>query len=376
MRITRCVRWSLVAIGAACGTRTDSAAGRPQIDTLPDGIVRVANNGPTAWADTNGWKLVLESTIAPADNTPGQFNLPTGLVVDSRGRIFVMDRKPAVIKVYAPDGSFIGTIGREGSGPGEFRERGLLTISHDTLFLHDPGQSRTQTFTTDGDFVHGWVSLCCWQMRVAGDDSGRTTVPGMIRADSTAKSFLAGAGYIRYYADGRVADTLILPPQPETRTWQVAVNNDSIAMSVPLMPGMQAAFDRAGHFVWGVQDRYQFVVSRNGLDTLRLFSSSADRFPIPDSIRQEEYDQAIKSDPAMSSVASSTTFPGIYGLDVDRERRLRQLWVSRPGPKSDTTSSMSSHRTASSSARSGAVSQPLADVLDPRPSMSSARTMT
>jgi hypothetical protein len=324
-----------VALLAACGTAgATRALNEPSIDTLPGGIVRVANTGPTRWADTSGWKLVLERTIAPPENSPGQLNAPNGIVVDSRGRIFLLDTKPTLIKVYAPDGTFTGTIGREGSGPGEFRQWGMLTISRDTLFHHDPGQSRTQSFTADGAFIKVWTSLCCWSMPVAGDDSGRTTVPGMVHPDSTAKSFMAGAGYVRYRADGGVADTIILPPRGQVKSWEVHDKDNNMIMSVPLMPGVQGTFDRAGHYVWGDQANYQIMISRHGLDTLRLFSSTAGVMPIPDSIRQERFDQAVKNNPRLKSVAKLGDIPADYppwtSIASDGNGNF---WVIRPGSR-------------------------------------------
>ena len=335
VRSPHLVSLSLLATVAACGAGKNVST-TPAIDTLPGGIVRVTNKAPSQWTDTNGWKLVLERTIAPADSTAGQLNQPGGIVVDSHGRIFVLDRKPTLIKVYASDGAFTGTIGREGSGPGEFQQWGILTISRDTLYHHDPRQSRTQAFTTDGALIHGWVSPCCWQMPAAADDSGRTPVPGMLRPDTTSKSFLAGAGYIRYHADGRVADTVIIPPQPEVKSWRVREKDNRMSMSVPLMPGMQSAFDRAGHYVWGQQGRYEIVISHNGLDTLRIFSSVAGTFPIPDSIRREEYDQAVKNNPMLKSVARFDDIPRYYppwtSIVSDGDGNF---WVIRPGARSD-----------------------------------------
>ena len=79
------IRWctaSGLVLLAACSRGGQGASF--VIDTLPGGIVRVANKVPTEWTDTNGWKLVLERTIAPPDSTPGQLNQPGGIVVDSR----------------------------------------------------------------------------------------------------------------------------------------------------------------------------------------------------------------------------------------------------------------------------------------------------
>jgi hypothetical protein len=330
-------RWlALFALGACSAGGAKHALNAPKIDTLPGGIVRVTNSGPTGWADTSGWKLVLERSIAPGENSPGQINRSNGIVADSRGRIFILDSKPTVIKIYAPDGTFVGTIGREGSGPGEFKSWGMLTISRDTLFEHDPNQSRTQSFTADGAFIHGWTSLCCWQMAVSADDSGRTTVPGMIRPDSTAKSFLAGAGYIRYHADGRAVDTIILPPQSPVKSWQLNDKDNQMTMSVPMTPGRQGTFNRAGHYVWGNQAGYTIVVSRTGLDTLRLFSATAGTVPIPDSIRQDAFDVVIKNNPALKSVAKlgdvPTNYPLWTAITVDGNGNH---WVLRPGPKSE-----------------------------------------
>ncbi|MES2124235.1 MAG: 6-bladed beta-propeller, partial [Gemmatimonadota bacterium] len=133
-------------LAAACGAADAKVSlNAPTIDTLPGGIVRVRNTGPTGWADTNGWKLVLEHTFAIPDGSPGQLNNPSGIVADSKGNIYVLDSKPATIKAYSADGAFLRTIGRDGSGPGEFRQWGMLTIARDTLVQHDPGQSRTST---------------------------------------------------------------------------------------------------------------------------------------------------------------------------------------------------------------------------------------
>ena len=173
-------------------------------------------------------------------------------------------------------------------------------------------------------------------MPAAADDSGRTPVPGLLRPDTTSKSFLAGAGYLRYHADGRVADTVIIPPQPEVKIWQVRKKDNRMSMSVPLMPGMQSTFDRAGHYVWGHQGRYQIVISHNGLDTLRIFSSVAGTFPIPDSIRRDEFDQGIKSNPILKSVARFDDIPRNYPAWTSIvSDGSGNFWVIRPGPKSD-----------------------------------------
>lgn len=62
----------------------------------------------------------------------------TSVVADEAGRIYVADRIGSLIRVYAPDGSFLAQIGREGEGPGEFSwPTGLSFGPEGTLYLSD-----------------------------------------------------------------------------------------------------------------------------------------------------------------------------------------------------------------------------------------------
>ena len=63
-----------LALLSACSAASGKALNEPVTDTLPGNIVRVENTGPTEWADTSGWKLVLDQTIQPPEGyqvTPG-----------------------------------------------------------------------------------------------------------------------------------------------------------------------------------------------------------------------------------------------------------------------------------------------------------------
>jgi|SRR5579872_4368273 len=42
-----------------------------------------------------------------AGDGPGQFNLPHGIAIDRRGRVYVADRENSRIQIFAPDGKFI-----------------------------------------------------------------------------------------------------------------------------------------------------------------------------------------------------------------------------------------------------------------------------
>lgn len=49
------------------------------------------------------------------------FGLPSQIVQDGQGNVYVLDAQVSEIHVFSPDGEHLRTIGREGEGPGEFR---------------------------------------------------------------------------------------------------------------------------------------------------------------------------------------------------------------------------------------------------------------
>ena len=63
------------------------------------------------------------------------------LAVDAAGNIFVADDKPVEVMRYDPTGRYVGSVGREGEGPGEYRSA-WLTYRGDTLVVHDPSAAR------------------------------------------------------------------------------------------------------------------------------------------------------------------------------------------------------------------------------------------
>ncbi|HEX6643977.1 MAG TPA: hypothetical protein VF037_04830, partial [Gemmatimonadales bacterium] len=105
----------MVALSAGCGAGEDAPPlGVARRDTLPGGIVAVHSPAPTGWHDTLGWRLVADGRVGGGLDEPGELVNPSSLALDEAGNLYVVDRQPTVIKVFAPDGRFLRTIGREG----------------------------------------------------------------------------------------------------------------------------------------------------------------------------------------------------------------------------------------------------------------------
>jgi hypothetical protein len=83
-----------------------------------------------------------------------EFYQVTGAVKLSDGRIAVSDNGTHQLRIFAPDGTHLASFGREGEGPGEFRDiRVMGIIGSDTLVVLDGRQRRTSRFHPDLGFL-------------------------------------------------------------------------------------------------------------------------------------------------------------------------------------------------------------------------------
>ena len=104
-----------------------------------------------------------ELSIGPQDEEGNiVLSRPVWYVVDEREFIYICDIQDLWIKVFDPDGRLIRTIGRKGSGPGEFQSIGEIALVPGGRFLVlDWEAHRVSLFGTDGNFINshqfpGW----------------------------------------------------------------------------------------------------------------------------------------------------------------------------------------------------------------------------
>jgi DNA-binding beta-propeller fold protein YncE len=82
------------------------------------------------------------------------FTAPSDVAVSGDNRIYVLDGVNHRVKVFDENGAFLATIGREGSGPGEFRyPLGIDVDRSGNLYVADSGNHRVQMFNAAGSFM-------------------------------------------------------------------------------------------------------------------------------------------------------------------------------------------------------------------------------
>lgn len=89
------------------------------------------------------------------ENIDYLFGLPSAVLTDLEGNIFVSDDKYGSIRVYNNRGKFLFQFGKNGRGPGEFLEVTSMTVMDNSILIFDFYQQRFTLFTNGGELL--WV---------------------------------------------------------------------------------------------------------------------------------------------------------------------------------------------------------------------------
>ncbi|HEX8696856.1 MAG TPA: hypothetical protein VF746_30840 [Longimicrobium sp.] len=142
------VRLALCCALVACEGRSGL---NPAADSVPQ--VAVVENASPRWTGAQEWRLSEAPVVRIGLDEPALTGV-AGAVRLGDGRIVVADRGGSALRFYGPDGRYLGSYGREGAGPGEFRTLdGLSRLEGDSLLVWDRAAARASIFDPAGTFV-------------------------------------------------------------------------------------------------------------------------------------------------------------------------------------------------------------------------------
>jgi len=81
---------------------------------------------------------------------PGTYHHPTGIDCDEKGNLYVMSMYGRFINVYNPQWQLVGTLGRKGTGGGQFESAYALLYHQNTIWVADTYNNRVQQISLDG----------------------------------------------------------------------------------------------------------------------------------------------------------------------------------------------------------------------------------
>lgn len=228
---------SLLPALAACAERSaELGPGATRRDSA--GVAIISSREPVWVADSN-WTVgnapMLE--VGGADGVPvGEV---VGLVRTLAGAIAAADGRAQIIRVYAPDGRLVRSVGRQGSGAGEFQALAWLGSQGDSLIAFDLLTRRITLFGAGGRVrttqVQAQGPVLAAPVGRFGDGtflvvSGGAMFPfagaeGAARRDS--------ARLVRFGPDGVARDTLAAVAWGETFGVAIGAGNNRFLAPMP-----------------------------------------------------------------------------------------------------------------------------------------------
>ncbi|MEI2721565.1 MAG: hypothetical protein V9E87_15815 [Gemmatimonadales bacterium] len=316
-------------------TRSAAQGGlaKPVISKLPNGAISVVNTGPSRWADTNGWKLVHERTVQPAEGEPGVLESPWGTTLSSAGYLATIDFRNVAVRLYGPDGKFLRAIGRRGEGPGEYRVP-FAAFYKDSLYVYDPQLRRASVFTVDGKLARTIPTTANDQFPIFFDARGMMA----LRVSSSVPGGRVGR-WVYHTRDGKRADSLAAIGYLDTKSWKVTGSEGPMDWSIPFPPSYVEQLLPSGGSVIGRTDEYALAVTRTGRDTVRLFArANPPRVRILESTRDSAFQAEVRQQPKLRGIAKladlPTHYPPFRRLHVDA---AGNYWVGARTERPDRT---------------------------------------
>ena len=177
----------LLTLGEAgrAGADRNHFDGPTDVAVAADGAVYVADGYGNARVVKFSPEGVYLMAWGGRGGAPGQFDVPHGIAIDLRGRIYIADRGNARIQVFDGAGTFIRQI----SGPGIGRPWAVEVDANGTLYALDGGdqnparqRSGLLALTPEGEVLARWSGY--------GYQAGRLVWPHDLAVSSSSEVFV------------------------------------------------------------------------------------------------------------------------------------------------------------------------------------------
>lgn len=220
------------------------------------------------WPAERAWRLVVTGQIGGALGAGQEFGRVVDVAIDPAGRVWVADGLQQQIRVFEPNGTFVRSVGRKGSGPAEFLSiAGFDWAPDGTLWVVDGGNARFAVYDTAGQLVatHPRMSTATLAPWPGGfDRHGRLADLGGRQTMGADKVM----SLIRISPDRRSVDTLRLPPLREEYFGEITSGDARTRhvrqAPVPFTATQIWGMDPEGYAWIAVTDRYR--LERRGFD--------------------------------------------------------------------------------------------------------------
>lgn len=157
---TRTALWTALVVSAvACGGEVLPDGSSEATTGSSDVLLSTAGSNPpmeeTGPSELGGTLSVVDTLGALKSPPEEVFGMIVDGAVDGTGRYYLLDRRKQAIHVFSAEGTFLSSVGRPGSGPGEFVEPAAIALDADDEVYVADADGRISRFLARGDgLVH------------------------------------------------------------------------------------------------------------------------------------------------------------------------------------------------------------------------------
>lgn len=285
---------------------TAPGAARQVIDTL---VV----DGPPVWGDAPGLveELRLGTLMGDAKEAFGSIG---GVLALEDGSIWIGDRDLGAIRRFDSAGTYLGQLGREGEGPGEFKyPQGMRQLADGEVAVWDDGQIRVSFFTPAGEFLRSFtpqtfmIGTPMEELELDRTTGDLLLMSGNVRTAADYRFF-----WLRLSVEGAVLDTIWVEPTEREGL------SDPVATSTAVSP--------LGYRIVGRNDDFSLTLETSPTrHTVLLRPWTAVRYQREERREKQRLAQLSSERNGLPPGRVAETKPAFSRIQVDETGRI---WVS------------------------------------------------
>jgi len=251
------------------------------VDTI-GGVVHVGNAGSAP-----AWTATRVVRIGSEEDGPAGFGRIRSIIADAAGQVYVADNQKNAIEVFGADGRHLRTIGRVGSGPGEFRDLYSIAWLDESLVAMDPRNARHSIVSPEGALLRHVPGRV-----LTGPSTFMRLFPaGTTGAYTPVINAQGELAYVRLTSAG-IADTLLAPKRPaDAVSYAVFCRRPDggvTGVAPAELPTSVYAFPTPGGTIASAwTERYAVAVVAGAGDTVRIITRDMPPLAYPDSLWDE-----------------------------------------------------------------------------------------
>lgn len=332
---------------------SSSSQGGSTAATRDSAGIRIVDNAQGTWQAGQAWTIEAAPLISIAGTAEAELTQIVGAVMRPDGSLAAASALANAIRFFDSSGRPAGSLGRPGSGPGEFQAlSGVWAAAGDSLVAADVMTQRLTVITPDGKA--GRAYSLGGQSSLTPGEGGRMAfaVPMGALADGSVVgqrlSLTVGerresmtrdtVSFIRYAPDGTAADTIASVPGTEMTQVTVTFGPQTVPIPTPVPLGKQTVAGIRGEHVFLAQnnswqvERYRAdgsldLLIRAPIEAMRLSASDI-------SVHRAEWREMLDAAPQMR--AAPHQFKTQYLAQLDGIRYpTAMLWIQGLFPAPD-----------------------------------------